>query len=48
VVVGKFSQNKDYWNQQSRDHPNIKVQLDRGSEEYISNWMQEIVNAIKG
>jgi hypothetical protein len=48
VVVGEFSRNKDYWSQQSRDHPNIKVQLVVGSEEYIPNWTQEIANAIKG
>jgi hypothetical protein len=48
VVVGEFSRNKDYWNKQSREHPNIKVQLVAGSEEYIPNWMQEIANAIKG
>jgi hypothetical protein len=47
VVVGEFSRNKDYWNQQSREHPNIKVQLVVGSEEYIPNWMQEIADAIK-
>ena len=48
VVVGEFSRNKDYWNQLSQEHPNIKIQLVMGSEEYIPNWMQEIANAIKG
>ena len=48
VVVGEFSQNKNYWSQQSREHPNIKVQLVLGSEEYIPNWMHEIATAIKG
>ena len=47
VVVGEFSQNKDYWSQQSREHPNLKVQLVVGSEEYIPHWMQQIADAIK-
>jgi O-Antigen ligase len=48
VIVGEYSQNKDYWNEQARSHPNIKLQLVEGSEEYISNWMREIATAIQG
>jgi len=47
VVVGEYSRNKDYWSEQARSCPNIKLQLIPGTEEYISNWMHEIVNAIK-
>jgi hypothetical protein len=46
VVVGEYSRNKDYWGEQARSHPNIKLQLVEGSEEYISNCMREIANAI--
>jgi hypothetical protein len=46
VVVGEFSQNKEYWSKQSQVHPNIRVQLVLGSEEYIPNWMAEITNGI--
>ncbi len=48
VIVGEFSQNEDYWSEQAQDHPNIKLQLVPGSEDYIPNWMQEIATAIKG
>jgi hypothetical protein len=48
VVIGEYSRNKDYWNQQAHLHPNIKLQLVVGSEEYIPNWMHEVADAIKG
>jgi hypothetical protein len=48
VIVGEYSRNKAYWSEQSRVHPNIKLQLVEGSEEYISHWMSEIATATKG
>jgi hypothetical protein len=47
VIVGEYSQNRDYWSEQARGHPSLKLQLVSGSEEYIPNWMQEIATAFR-
>jgi hypothetical protein len=45
VVVGEFSPNKDFWSQQSQAHPNLKLQVAEGMEDYISDWSHEIALA---
>jgi hypothetical protein len=47
VIVGEYSRNKGFWNEQAQSHPNIKVQLVTGAEEFISNWMLEVAKAIR-
>ena len=47
VIVGEYSRNKDFWDEQSHFNPNIKLQVVMGSEEYIPDWMHEIAPVVK-
>jgi hypothetical protein len=47
VIVGEYSQNKDFWNEEAKSHPNIKVQVVDGMEDYISDWAHQIALAVE-
>ncbi len=47
VIVGEYSQNKDFWNEEAKLHPNIKVQVVDGMEDYISDWAHQIALAVE-
>jgi len=47
VIVGEYSSNKDFWNEQSKSHPNIKLQVVEGMEDYISDWAHQIALVVE-
>jgi hypothetical protein len=46
IIVGEFSQNKRFWEEQAHSHSNLKLQVVEGSEEFIPDWMHEIAKAL--